>query len=193
MNISTEVTRAEIIWALKSVSSRRSMRSAEDEPALFKAMFPDSEIASKFILGRDKMSYLIHHGLASYFRESLLQKLRKCPWFVVSFDEAINRISQRGQMDLIIRYFEDETKKVTTPYLNFVFPNRSRAEDLVSKFKEGMVDLPFKILQISMDGPHVNWKFFRIMQAVLWDEKILYDIGSWTLDRVVCMFYMELF
>ena len=34
-------------------------------------MFPDSEIAKQFSLGKDKMSYLINFGLAPYFKTKL--------------------------------------------------------------------------------------------------------------------------
>lgn len=75
--ISKDVSKSEILWALKSVDSHRSINSAANEGALFKLMFPDSDIAQTFSLGSDKMAYLIHYGLAPYFQDNLEDKLRR--------------------------------------------------------------------------------------------------------------------
>ena len=45
-------------------------------PALFKLMFPDSEIASKILLGRTKLGYIVNYGLAPYFRVKLFNSLK---------------------------------------------------------------------------------------------------------------------
>jgi hypothetical protein len=56
---------------MKNISSRRSKNSAVDEGELFQRMFPDSEIAKQFSLGKDKMSYFINFRLAPYFKTKL--------------------------------------------------------------------------------------------------------------------------
>jgi len=53
------VVYAEIKWALKSVMSHFSMRSFLDINSLFKAMFPDSEIANKFQMSKTEISSYI--------------------------------------------------------------------------------------------------------------------------------------
>ena len=94
---------AEIIWALKNVMDHHSKRSVDEDAKTFRRMFPDSQIAQQFKLGRTKLSYVLYFGLAEYFRQLLLEDLRKCQYFVVAFDESFNTISQRGQMDLHIK------------------------------------------------------------------------------------------
>ena len=42
------VTKAELLWAMKDISSRWSKNSAVVEGELFQRMFPDSEIAKQF-------------------------------------------------------------------------------------------------------------------------------------------------
>ena len=84
-------------------------------------MFPDSSIAHAFKLGRTKCAYMINHGLAPYFRDTLIEKVQKCNYFVICFDESLNKVVQRGQMDLCIRYFDDSTLRVCTSYLNSSF------------------------------------------------------------------------
>lgn len=88
-----------------TVMDHHSKRSVDDHVPAFQKMFPDSEIAQKMSLGRTKVSYVIYHGLAFYFENELNRELDVCKYFVVSFDEAMNRIVQKGQMDIHIRYF----------------------------------------------------------------------------------------
>ena len=45
-------------------------------------------------------------------------------------------------------------------YLTSVFLGHARADDLLTKFLDGVKGLPIdKLVQISMDGPSVNWSF----------------------------------
>lgn len=44
------------------------------------------------------------------------------------------------------------------------------ANDMVTHFTNGVIDSPLNmnnILQISMDGPNVNWKFFNLISLKL--------------------------
>src|SRR5437867_8191150 len=55
---------------------------------LFAMMFTDSAIAQKISVGSAKLSYMINHGLAPYFHNSLTDTLESCSEYVVYFDEA---------------------------------------------------------------------------------------------------------
>ena len=56
--------------------------------------------------------------------------------------------------------------------------NGAKAEDILHSFKEGMLPLKFQnLLQVSMDGPNVNWKFFRLLSEENNCKKIL-EMGS---------------
>jgi len=118
----------------------------------------------------------------NFFATELKDKLHSTESFVVCFDELLNGVVQRGQMDLVIRYFDDRTNRVIANYLTSVFLGSATAVDLLSKFKEGIAGLPQnKLMQISMDGPSVNWSFLDKYEQDLTnegiDEKIL-NIGS---------------
>ena len=80
------VVKAEIVWALKVVMSHFSLRLCLD---LFKCMFPDSQIATKFSLSKTKCSYIINVGFASYFIEVLLSQIKASSFFVISYDERL--------------------------------------------------------------------------------------------------------
>ena len=80
--------------------------------------------------------------------------------YVICFDEALNRVSQRGQMDLAVRFWDITKQQVVTRYLNSVFFGRSRVEDMIVQFKEGLAGLDIrKMVQVSMDGRNVNLSF----------------------------------
>lgn len=155
-----DVLRAEIIWALKVVTSHYSLNSCTDIGQCFRIMFPDSDVAKKFTCGATKCSYLVCFGLAPFFIEVLTDAVRAADCFSVSFDESMNRVTQKEQMDLHVRFWDKD--KVVTRYLGSQFLGHTRAVDLLAAFREGIGGLNSKnLLQISMDGPNVNWRFYE--------------------------------
>ena len=56
-------------------------------------------------MGKTKASYLICHGLAPYFKYRLLNVLRKTRFIVTSFDESFNKVISKGQMDVLVRFW----------------------------------------------------------------------------------------
>jgi len=179
---SSAVTDSEIIWSLKVVMNHLSFNSCKNVSNTFQMMFPDSAIAKKFTLSPAKVAYTIVHGLAPYFSENLMEALQDCTYFVACFDEALNKIAQRGQMDIAIRFWDNSCDKVATRYLTSVFLGHSAASDLEEKFTEGLVGLNLKkLVQISMDGPSVNWKFLETFAANTRPDSTdptLFDLGS---------------
>lgn len=128
---------AEIISAMKIVFSHSSYNAFTDASHIFKCMFPNSEIAKTLRVGRTKLSYLISFGIAPVFKKNLLSELSGTE-FVICFDEALNAISQRNQMDLYIRYWMNEKNEVSTRYLTSVFMGHTTAEDLKENFFEAI-------------------------------------------------------
>ena len=101
--------------------------------------------------------------------------------FVLCIDEALNRVAQKGQMDIIIHYWPEESPEVKVRYLTFVFLGHSTAEDLHENFCEGVAKLNLSnILQISLDGPTVNLKFLHFVVKELKENKglSLLNIGT---------------
>jgi len=177
-----QVTRAEIVRCLKCITSHLSYNSSSDIKGIFQLMFPDSSIAQRMTIGSTKMAYKILYGLAPYFHSTLLTNIQKCPKIVVCFDEAMNRIAQRGQMDVVIRYWDDNAKAVSARYFGSAFMGHVTAECLLTSFKEEISPLPIgSLLQVSMDGPAVNWKFLDLL-AINLDEDMtqtkLLELGS---------------
>ena len=123
------------------------------------------------------------HGLAPYFKETLEHDIQKCPAYVVCFDEALNKISRRGQLDIVIRYWSTDANQVATRYFNSVFLGYATAVDLKRHFIAGLSGLALnKLIQVSMDGPSINWKFFEAMRdSVDAADPRLLELGSYGL------------
>ena len=182
------VTNAEILWALNYVYKKLSTRTASDSSELFPVMFPDSEVAKKFQMHKDKICYVISHGLGPYFQSELSKLIQQCEFYTVSFDESLNKVAQKGQMDIIIRFWKND--QVNTRYLTSTFLGHATAADLLSAFTKAFNDHDInlsKMIQISMDGPNVNKRFLSDLCSVLSDSKNetqLIDTGTCVLHIV---------
>lgn len=202
--ISENVTRTEIMWCLHTIKTHNSLRAAAKSIYLFPLMFPDSQIANKIKMQRKKFGYLLVHGLAPYFHNQLLSTVKNCTDIVIGFDESLNKISQRGQMDIFVRFWWQDTDQVSTRYFKSNFLEHATFADLLRAFTTALTELDLyflffrrkrheskkeksneldlaKLLQISMDGPNVNFKFHRELSASLVtdpDDKLLLEIGS---------------
>ncbi|XP_065641075.1 uncharacterized protein LOC124818972 [Hydra vulgaris] len=178
---------AEIMWALHCCLNRISNNSNKNVTNLFQAMFPDSEIAKSLQMGPNKVGYSITHGLGPYFKGLLKQQMSLSPWLVVSFDESLNKKTQTCQMDLLIRYWNEEKMQVEVRYWDSSFMGHSTSLDLVNHFNEKISDINIsKIVQVSMDGPSVNLKFHRDIQSKREEHKLskLIDIGCCSLHII---------
>ncbi|KZS06274.1 Uncharacterized protein APZ42_030326 [Daphnia magna] len=157
---------------LNVVSNTRRQSNNED-PELFKVMFPDSKVASQFSLGRDNMSYLLQYGIAPTFHDQLVAQATSCCPFVVVFDESMNKIAQKQQQDIVIRFIDQESQTVSTRYFNSSFLEKQKAEDILRGLKDGLLGLGAKLenlLQVSMDGPNVNWKVLALLKQKVWNK-----------------------
>ena len=152
-------------------------------------MFSDSDIAKGFSCGEKKTAYVCCFGLAPYFRSQLFE-MTVGP-FVFLFDESLCQTTQSKQMDAYVRQWDPNKQMVATQFLGSVFMGHGRAEDLVKHFHEVCGRLnENNILQIGMDGPNVNWKFYdNIKQEIESpDSPKLLDLGSCGLHTVQIAF-----
>lgn len=85
------VAKAEAIWAMRVAENNMSFKSCTESVDLFKIMFPDSITARDMQLAEKKVAYVISHGLAKHFDESLKNDLAACKTKVaIAFDETTN-------------------------------------------------------------------------------------------------------
>ena len=174
--------RAEIIWVLNIVMKNQSNNSSKDSNQMFKSMFPDSVVAANFSCGPDKVKYLTNHGIAPWVKEKLIEQVDMSSLIVIGFDESLNKVTQTCQMDLHVRFWDPIDNLVKVRYYDTRFLGHSAHIDLVNNYKNATSAISLsKILQISMDGPHVNIKFYDCMvndrEAAAVGTKMI-DIGS---------------
>lgn len=93
--------KAELRWLLHSAELSKSFASEDKAANLFRAMFPDSNIAKHFSCGRTKQVYLLNFALAPYFRQKIVDALNNS-FYSVSFDEA------DGLMMIMVRYLSED-------------------------------------------------------------------------------------
>ena len=155
-----DVLKAQILWALKVIESHFSYNSFRNILDLVKMMLPDSKIVEKLYLGSTKLAYLITHGLAPFFHDELLKLISSK--YVTCFDEAFNEISKKGQMDIVIRFWDSSMNKVCSRYLPSSFMGHSTVEDIMSNFLAASSEMKLcNLAQVSMDGPNVDWSFLE--------------------------------
>lgn len=128
---STSTLKAEVLWVLNTVTKHQSYRGNEDISELFQTMFPDSDIAKTFTCGKDKTSYIARFGLAEFIKQDLVSKVTGP--YVIMFDESLNRTSKKKQLDIHVRFWDDD--KVHSRYLGSHFLGHATAQDLLKHFK----------------------------------------------------------
>ena len=90
-------------------------------------------------------------------------------------------------MDMIVRFWNSESSKVTERYFNSECMGHATTADMLAHLKNGMDLLnPSSLVQISMDGPNVNWKFYHNLFQERKSEELpdLLNIGSCSLHVV---------
>ena len=160
-----------------------SYRSCSDVASLFQSMFTDSNIASQVTLGKTKVAYYITHWLAPYFHNELKNSISQWRYLVPCFDELLNDVVQKVQMDICLRFWDIKGTKVTTRYCSSSFLGHATASNLFDSFNDTLGEsLLSKVLQVSMDGPNVSWKFFDWVRWEIW----YFTSWNWLLRFACC-------
>ncbi|MBP1527239.1 MAG: hypothetical protein H9Q66_04895 [Spiroplasma ixodetis] len=165
-----DVIKAEILWSLSRIKCHTSSRSAEYEGNLFPIMFPDSIIAKKYSMKKDKLSYVITYGLAPYYQNELVKRLSNASCFAISIDESLNKICSKAQMDVLVQFWDNTSNKLSTRYLTSLFLEKCTADNMCSTLITALNGFGLKLgnmIQISMDGPNVNLALFKLLHEYL--------------------------
>ena len=123
------VLAAELYWALHVIT-------CSQVGDLFRTMFPDSGIVSKFACGERKRSYLTAFGIARVFADMLSSKVKETSDFVLLFDENLNQDLQSKRLDVHIRLWD--AGRVSTPYCTSDFLGHAAADILQDKLSEAV-------------------------------------------------------
>ena len=118
---------------------------------LFHCMFPDSEIASQFSMGKTKSRYMILYGLAPHFKSRLREAINSSIYYSLSFDESLNYVEQKCQIDANVRFWNECRNIVKTRYYNSKFLNIPNAENRFESIRDASSGLQGENLQLAMD------------------------------------------
>ena len=178
MSVNQLASKAEIMWSVDVVLSHYSFNSVCNKSELFCRMFSDSKIAEKFSCGKTKCSYIVCFGIAPYFKGQLDNTFTEAEHLVAMFDESFNKTSQKGQMDMHVRFWDDDKNRVATRYYNSEFMGKASAKDIFESFNECLSGISkSKLLQVSSDGPNVNLSFFNLLEESRSEEELSQLIG----------------
>ena len=186
LNFESNSLNTEILWCLNMVNQHLGYNWCSHIRELFSAMFPDSEVAQKFSVGKTKIRYTIIYGLAPYFKKELLKKINSSLFYSVSFDESFNSELQKCQMDINVCYWDTKKNIAVTRYFDSAFLDRPNASNLLDSLQESTKPLAGeKSLQLAMDGPNVNW---NVLDGL--DEQLIENGHTKTINIGSCAQHM---
>ena len=92
-----------------------------------------------------------------------------------------------GQMDVLVRFWNTAENRVSTCYIKSVFMEKATAPDILENFEavsEGLNKNTF--IQVSSDGPNVNFNFFELLAEKRKDDGLnkLISIGTCSLHML---------
>ena len=93
-------------------------------------MFPDSKVAKKIQLEPNKLKYVVNH-------EILKNKVIDTVWFVVSFDESLNEVTQTSKMDICLQFWNKENNSVEDRFWDSKFLGYTTYQHLLESVHEG--------------------------------------------------------
>ena len=140
---------------------------------MFQVMFPDSEIASQFTLGKTKARYTMLYRIAPEFKKQLIYDINASPFYIVSFDDSLISQVQMSQMDVGVRYWNNRKNIAETHYFDSKFMRQPNADVLLKNLDESISSVNRgQFLQLTMDAPQVNWNVLKLLDDKLVPENL---------------------
>ena len=99
-------------------------------------MFPDSEKASQFSMGKTKRRYMILYGLAPHLKSRLREAINSSIYYFLYFDESLNSVEQKCQLDVNVRFWNKCRNIAETRYYDSKFLDRPNAENLFESIRD---------------------------------------------------------
>ena len=179
--------KAQIIWALQCVKQGYSDNSNRHTGDILRAMCPTSLEALDFNMGPSKLKYVINHRLYPHYKELLDKDIQLSSFLTIMFDESLNDVLQKSEMDIHVRYWDESEMLVKVRYYDSRFLGHTTAKDLLNNFNDCLKDVDTsKVLHVSMDGPSTNKLFLEEMQKERRLEQMreVIDIGTCNLHTI---------
>ena len=162
------ITKAELTWAMRSVSLHFSNSTSDNIKLVLNAMFP-GKIPANFT----KLSYLISDGTGPYFNSLMVKDIVKSQTpFSIHFDETTSNQGHK-QLDIKSRYWSNNQNKIVIHHLRIYCIGHATGQQLADKLVSSLQDdrynnISLKQLQASeSDGPNVNKAFWNKVNEVV--------------------------
>ena len=142
---------------------------------------PDSETAKSYEMGRTKLGYFVNFDLQPYLHGLLTESIKKSLYYSISFDESLNDSFQNCQMDLNIRFWNNNLNRVESRYFDSQFLGHPTAKNLLESMTTSLATInSINLTQLSMDGPSVNWLLLDLLKKQHEQQELpkLLNIGS---------------
>ena len=180
----TQTLTAEIWLCLRTAMKNHSFSSNSDISFYLNKMFPGIPLVESVQCAETKTMYLTVFGIASHLKSILVKDIKDEPYSLL-FDESLNKSLTTKQLDLHVRFWKDS--QVQTRYLDSVMLGHATADILFKQMSSFRKDLNFtNIIQLSMDGPNVNWALYDQFTQFLKDDYTTktINIGSCGLHQI---------
>ena len=101
------VDEAHVVLAMYCMKSGFSNNSVDNFGDVLKSMCQTDPASSKFQMGRIKLQYVVNHGLFPHFKQMILDEILKSSFMSVLYDKSLNESTQKSEMDIHVRYWND--------------------------------------------------------------------------------------
>jgi hypothetical protein len=180
----TQAREAEALWALVTVATHTGFRTGGNLAQCFPRLFPDSAIAAKLACGKDKLSYIATYGWGPFLAQRTIDAVNKAELFALSVDESLNKVSQKAQLDVHVRYMREHSLR--SEYFSSVFLEGTDAKSLRKAVSEALGPIKrCNMVQLSLDGPNVNKALLS-----LWNEECTALQVPMVLDTGTCQLHV---
>ena len=167
-----QALKAGIIETLHNAEYNHSFPSAEKDGERYQLMFPGHPAAEKYSYSSTKSAYLLRYGISKVLKAEQIQDIKDVP-YTFKFDEiTISQVLK--QYGGYLCYWSPMYDEVVNTYAGSLFMGHCSAVDLVKHFYEIGEPLDLKgvyLLHLGMDGPRVNKKCERELQASLHEKE----------------------
>lgn len=101
-------------------------------------------------MSASKAAYSINFGLSPYFQKTLNDSLEESNFYTLCFDESLNKVANKEQMDISFRYVDKKSKRTVYRYYTSVFLEGTTAVDLLQAIMSAITNISLnKIIQLS--------------------------------------------
>ena len=169
LSLSDQVTQTEALLALKGCESQWSYQSYDNLGEVLRKCDPNSPVFQKLQMKHTKASYIVAYGLGPHYHEKTLRDIRRAPAFTLGTDTTTTKLGGLSKhCDIWIRFWSEETNRVTDSYVDTHEFGREPADKQVAAIESTFEENHLNIANISMlsrDDPKLMKKVQRDLET----------------------------